>query len=284
MKNNSPLISVIMNCFNGEKFLKEAIDSIYKQTYNNWEIIFWDNNSKDKSRSIAKKYNKKLHYFKSKTTTILGEARVKAVNESSGDLLAFLDCDDVWLSDKLEKQVKVYRNNVNAGIIYSKANIINTNGEIIGLMPDKLKLPTGDIFSELVKDNFIPFVSALVSREKYYQCGGFPLNFVNATDYNLFLKISFNYKAIGLNDITCMYRQHDNNLSNKTKIIGAKENLEIVGSFLPNSHAKKGMTYQRVSLICAYIKELKFFKAILLLIKNPDTIFIFIKRINKKLY
>ena len=108
----------------------------------------------------------------------------KAVNESSGDLLAFLDCDDVWLSDKLEKQVKVYRNNVNAGIIYSKANIINSNGEIIGLMPDKLKLPTGDIFPELVKDNFIPFVSALVSKEKYYQCGGFPLNFVNATDYN----------------------------------------------------------------------------------------------------
>ena len=61
-----PKVSVIMNCFNGERFLREAIDSIYSQTFTDWEIIFWDNASTDKSASIAKSYDKKLKYFLAK--------------------------------------------------------------------------------------------------------------------------------------------------------------------------------------------------------------------------
>ena len=64
--NNQPLVTIIMNCYNGEKYLKEAIDSVYNQTYDNWEIIFWDNASTDKSAEIAKSYNSKIRYFSSK--------------------------------------------------------------------------------------------------------------------------------------------------------------------------------------------------------------------------
>ena len=64
--NNKPLVSIIINCLNGEKYLKEAINSVYKQSYKNWEIIFWDNGSIDNSKKIAKSYNKKLRYFYSK--------------------------------------------------------------------------------------------------------------------------------------------------------------------------------------------------------------------------
>ena len=60
----TPLISVIMNCYNGEAFLKNAIDSVYAQTYKNWEIIFWDNASTDTSADIALSYDKKINYFK----------------------------------------------------------------------------------------------------------------------------------------------------------------------------------------------------------------------------
>ena len=56
MQNNQPLVSVIMNCFNGEKYLREAIDSVIAQTYTNWEIIFWDNQSVDRSAEIFKSY------------------------------------------------------------------------------------------------------------------------------------------------------------------------------------------------------------------------------------
>ena len=76
-----PLISVIMNCYNGAKFLEEAIDSIYSQTYSNWEIIFWDNASTDDSASIAKSYDDRLKYHLALETTPLGEARDLALKK-----------------------------------------------------------------------------------------------------------------------------------------------------------------------------------------------------------
>ena len=75
IKNNTPLVSVIVNCFNGERYLKEAIESVYAQSYDNWEIIFWDNASTDGSAKIAKSYDKKLKYFLAEKTVCLGEAR-----------------------------------------------------------------------------------------------------------------------------------------------------------------------------------------------------------------
>ena len=65
MSEKTPLVSIIINCYNGEKYLAEAINSIYAQTYKNWEIIFWDNASIDNSANIAKSYDKKLKYYRS---------------------------------------------------------------------------------------------------------------------------------------------------------------------------------------------------------------------------
>ena len=101
-----PLVSVVINCYNGEKYLNEAINSIYSQTYTNWEIIFWDNVSTDNSAAIAKFYDHKLKYYCSDIYTPLSQARFQAVKKANGEYLAFLDCDDIWNADKLEKQVK----------------------------------------------------------------------------------------------------------------------------------------------------------------------------------
>ena len=78
--NEKPLVSIIINCFNGDKYLKEAINSIYNQSYHNWEIIFWDNQSTDESANIAKSFDQKLKYFYASNHTPLGEARNEAVN------------------------------------------------------------------------------------------------------------------------------------------------------------------------------------------------------------
>ena len=96
MYKEKPLVSIVMNCFNGERFLKEAIDSIYNQTYENWEIIFWDNSSSDNSALIAKSYDQKLKYFRSDKTTLLGVARDMAIKKAHGKFVAFLDTDDLY--------------------------------------------------------------------------------------------------------------------------------------------------------------------------------------------
>lgn len=88
---NYPLVSVIMNCFNAEKYLEEAIQSVISQTYNNWEIIFWDNNSTDKSPEIVRSFqDKRIKYFKNSKTDIIYKARNLAIQKSSGSLIAFL--------------------------------------------------------------------------------------------------------------------------------------------------------------------------------------------------
>ena len=92
--NSQPLVSIIMNCFNGELFLKDSIESVINQTYENWELIFWDNRSKDKSAEIFKSYkDKRLKYFYADEHVSLYKARNLAIDQSKGDIISFIDTD-----------------------------------------------------------------------------------------------------------------------------------------------------------------------------------------------
>lgn len=278
-----PLVSIIINCYNGEQFLRGSIDSVYAQTYSNWEIIFWDNASTDGSAEIAQSYDHKLRYFKASVTTLLGKARVLAVNEARGKYLAFLDYDDLWLSDKLEKQVKLFLQTDDTGLIYSSCEVISENGETSGQIPSiSMTLPSGNVFAELVKINFVPFVSALVCREKYYQVGGFPVHYKNSTDYSLFLKLSHRYQVLAINQVLCKYRDHPKSLSKRQYVIGAEESIQAVSSFLPDQRAVEGLQYQYVNLVIAYIKQKRLLTAMILLIKHGGLKLLF-KRIIAKI-
>ena len=117
--SKQPLVSIIINCFNGEKYLKDAIDSVIGQTYKNWELIFWDNQSTDRSKEIFKSYkNNRLKYFLAPThSEILYKARNSALEKANGEFVAFLDADDWWLRDKLEKQIPLFKN-PEIGLVY----------------------------------------------------------------------------------------------------------------------------------------------------------------------
>ena len=118
-KNKNPLVSVIMNCFNGELFLKDSIESVINQTYENWELIFWDNRSKDKSAEIFKSYkDKRLKYFYADEHTSLYKARNLAIDQSKGNFISFIDTDDLWNKDKLELQMPYFKN-PEVGVVYS---------------------------------------------------------------------------------------------------------------------------------------------------------------------
>ena len=125
--SENPLVSIIMNCYNGETFLHESIGSILNQTYKNWELVFWDNQSKDKSSEIFKSYkDKRLKYFLANQHTTLYKARNLAIEKSKGDYIAFLDTDDLWEKDKLELQMHFF-NNPEVGVVFSNVWIIKKN-------------------------------------------------------------------------------------------------------------------------------------------------------------
>ena len=120
------LVSIIMNCHNGEKFLSESLKSVLNQTYRNWEIIFFDNVSNDSSKEILKKFNdKRIKYFRTNELLDLYNARNLAIEKCNGDYISFLDTDDLWVPDKLDKQLNFIKQNKQFKIVYSNYYVLN---------------------------------------------------------------------------------------------------------------------------------------------------------------
>src|ERR1041385_8210295 len=117
---SQPLVSVIMNCFNSATYLREALDTVRAQSFRNWELIFWDNQSTDQSREIFHSYSDpRFRYFHAPTHTSLGAARNHAVKQATAAWLAFLDCDDEWEPHKLSLQLSETERYGDVGIVYS---------------------------------------------------------------------------------------------------------------------------------------------------------------------
>ena len=129
LKNNNkndPLVSVIINCHNGKKFLDKSITSVLNQKYKNWEIIFYDNRSTDNSSAILKKYkDSRIKYFRSVKLHHLYKARNIAIQKSKGDYISFLDVDDWWFKNKLQMQINFFKKNPDLDVAYSNVLIFN---------------------------------------------------------------------------------------------------------------------------------------------------------------
>ena len=269
MSEKTPLVSIIINCYNGEKYLAEAINSIYAQTYKNWEIIFWDNASIDNSANIAKSYDKKLKYYRSKSTTTLSQARFEAVKKTNGKYLSFLDCDDLWQNDKLDKQIEIFLQDSSLAFVYGLTQIIydDDKKKLIqsdtNVIPENSKLFEGMIFDQLLIEDFIPFPSVLIDKSKLLECGDFPINYNHSIDYWIFLNLAHKYKVKVLKQVCCKYRIHQQNLSNTQLVLCNSENIRLIKSFLPDRRAKSSLKFHYVALAIAYFKEKKFLKAFL---------------------
>ena len=125
--HSKPLISIVMNCFNGEKYLSDSLESIQKQTYKNWELIFWDNLSNDKSKKIFESFeDKRFKYYSAIEHTTLTKARNLALSKCKGDFIAFLDVDDWWSLNKLELQLKLFED-PSVQLVYGNFLVNNFN-------------------------------------------------------------------------------------------------------------------------------------------------------------
>ena len=215
MSSNSSIVSIIMNCYNSDKYLKEAIDSIYAQTCDNWEIIFWDNCSSDRSSSIAKSYDGKLKYFLAKQTTSLGKARNFALREAKGDYVAFLDCDDAYLPDKIEIQLAAMKKN-NAALSFGGWIKINEKGE--KLSEYKMKSNFGYEFETLLSKYNVNWQTVMFDNSFLKKNNiSFDENLSFSPDFNLVLRIAYNSPVLAIDELLSKYRVHDNSMSSRNK-------------------------------------------------------------------
>ena len=206
-------VSIVMNCFNGEAYLDTALQSIFNQTYQNWELIFWDNCSNDDSKKLLKKYNdKRIHYFKSETHTTQYEARKRAVEKCSGQLIAFLDVDDWWDSSKLVLQVSLFSDPL-VGFVCCNYWIINERKKVKPRKAFK-NIPSGYVTEQLLVSNFVGMSTLMIRKDAYFSLEyGFNPEYEIIGDYDLVLRLSERYKLASLISPHSYYRCHDKNLS-----------------------------------------------------------------------
>jgi len=218
---SSPLVSIIMNCHNGDRFLRQAIESVYNQTHENWELIFWDNVSTDNSASIAKSYDDRIKYFLAEGKTSLGEARNLALERVNGKYVCFLDCDDLYFSEKLEKQVEMMEDK-NFVLSYGSALIIDENNKEVRKFPAKNN--SGYIFEELLNHYEINMQSVILRHSFLIDE---KLNFLTSMqycpDHNLFMQIASSNQVGVEQDYIVKYRILRNSLSTKTMNLAGSE-------------------------------------------------------------
>jgi glycosyltransferase involved in cell wall biosynthesis len=209
-----PKISVLMNCYNSEKYLKEAIDSVFIQTFVDWEIIFIDNCSTDNSAEIAKSYGEKIKYYKTDENIPLGAARNFGLQYCMSEYISFLDTDDIWLPVMLEEQLKAIESN-NYALAYAGQIEINTSGEKIGEIIPTFK--EGYIFDKLLLQFDIPIVSTILRKSSLEEIKlNFDTNVSASEEYCLFMQLSVKNKFIVIPKALVKYRIHEGSLTNKT--------------------------------------------------------------------
>lgn len=217
----SPAVSVIINCYNGDKFLKHAIDSVYAQTFDDWEIVFWDNASTDSSAKIAQSYDRRLKYFLAPQTTTLGAARNLALQQARGRYVAFLDCDDLYLPFKLSSQVALMDQGGYA-LSYGGALIINEAGNFV--RSATVCNCSGNIFGNLLRHYEINMPSVMIRRSLILNEGlGFDASMKYCPDYNLFMEIASRHPVGVIKNSIVKYRVVTNSLSRQTVNIASSE-------------------------------------------------------------
>lgn len=160
----SPQISIIMNCLNGANDLPQALQSVREQTFQDFEIIFVDNASTDASPQIARAFGKQLKYYRNTDIMPLGMARNQALTHATGEFIAFLDCDDLWLPEKLEKELLLFHKNPSLGLVCTDTGIFNGK-KVLSNVFDTSKPSRGMAFAELVERQWISMSSAMLRKE-----------------------------------------------------------------------------------------------------------------------
>ena len=209
-----PTVSIIINCYNGEKYLREAINSVLAQSSTNWEIIFWDNQSSDKSAEIFNSYSDtRLRYFYAPTHTLLYEARNFALAKAQGEFIAFLDVDDWWEIDKLEQQILLFDDR-EVGLVYGNFWLVDTrrgNCKTIGHLK---VLPEGRVLNKLLNEYVIGMPTMVIRRRTLDELDKvFDSRFQIIGDFDLATRLAVKWKIACIQTPVASYRCHGGNLS-----------------------------------------------------------------------
>lgn len=219
-------VSVIMNCRNGEKYLKESLKSVLEQTYKNWELIFVDNESTDNSKKIFGEFSdKRMKYIFIEKSVNLGSARQIALENCNGEYISFLDTDDLWFPNKLEEQIPYFKD-PKVGMVISNTVFFSEHKEKNFY---KISPPSGYVFYNLLKNYYIS-LETLVCRKSFLEQISFKFekDYSMISDLDLTLRLSMVSKLAFCPLILAKWRVHKSSDSWNKKELFFSEQLKLI--------------------------------------------------------
>jgi glycosyltransferase involved in cell wall biosynthesis len=248
-KKQSPQVSVVVTCYNYGNFIDECLQSVLAQTFTDFEIIVINDGSTDNSEERILPYarsHENVVYISQKNA---GQARAKnaGIRNARGEYIAFLDADDTWEAEKLERQIPLFTEDA-IGAVYSKANYIDEQGELMDfeLSGRYLQPRRGWVTEYLIFDNFVPFSSTIVKSSCLNEFGIFNESYEMGIDWDLWLRISTKYKFDYVDDNLINYRiGHSTQMSNKKEKRYFYSDL-ILNNFFKNYKVEKKL-YKKVN-------------------------------------
>jgi glycosyltransferase involved in cell wall biosynthesis len=208
------LISVIIPTYNRENFIKETIDSVLNQTYKNIEILIVDDGSTDNTREIIESINDPRIIYIYQDNTGASASRNTGIKNAKGEYVAFLDSDDSWLPDKLEKQIKFIQNNPQIDICGGWILQFDEKSNKIW----KLYSEPSDIKAYNLFNNPLFQTTVLLKKEVLYEYNVFyNPEYKSSNDYDFFSRLLEFAEPYNIPEILAKYRTHYNQLSTKTR-------------------------------------------------------------------
>ena len=227
-------VSVIVPTYNRAHMIAEAIDSVLNQTFKDFELIVVDNYSSDNTESVVKSYNdNRIRYFKNQNNGLVSINRNYGIEKSYGEYIAFLDDDDLWLPEKLEKQVELLDLNNGLGLVYSDSYVIDRNGNLREHTYFYGRKPVaGNALNELLQNNPIPLLTIVVKKEALNKVGVFNPRYKIAQDYDLWLRIAEYYPIDFMEQPLTKFRVHSESSYQRNIVISYEEELQIMDYWL----------------------------------------------------
>lgn len=231
------LVSVVMSSYNHEKYIRESIESVLNQTFKDLELIITDDYSTDSSPEIIANYQKKdprvrgiFHQKNMGITQTLNDC----LNEASGNYICFIDSDDLWVENKLEKQVEILKKD-DTKLVWSEGEIINSQGIKTGqLVTELLNAPikkSGNLFQELLREQFI-FRQSLIFKSAFIKDIRFDAGLRYVNDHRFMVDLSVNNHFFFMPEPLAKYRLHGSNITMKDEAGWIKDKIRIRKYFL----------------------------------------------------
>lgn len=208
---NKPLVSIIMPAYNAEKTIVESIESVLRQTYINWELIVVNDGSKDRTSAVVWAINDERVRLIEQENGCVANARNNGINNSKGEYIAFLDSDDLWVEDKLERQIGVLVGGKHK-MCFSKTWCFRENSNQISDCFVNVPLDFDDRDKILIYD-FIPILTVLLAKDVLDEVGHFDETLRGVEDWDMWIRVLQKYEAIYLDEFLAKYRISSSGLS-----------------------------------------------------------------------